>query len=163
MSDLPKIVNSVSSKSLIPIPYGIKTSSLRNRDPMTSQIEFLAYGSETENSEITNILKDRSIWTRHNQIAVLFGRNKSAVSHLKMFAEGKPVSDHVVADNATTTSDGRYGGRCCGIDAVILPYIASTLKETWNSEDNSTAYRIVEQKLDKQIFGMMPHERQDNS
>lgn len=54
-------------------------------------------------------LERESVWLSLNQLADLFGRDKSVISrHLRnVFKEGELVRTEVVAKNATTASDGK--------------------------------------------------------
>lgn len=64
-----------------------------------------------------------SVWLNLNQIAEIFQRDKSVISrHLRnIFAEGELVRGSVVAENATTASDGKiYQVEYYNLDAILV-------------------------------------------
>ncbi len=66
--------------------------------------------------------KKETIWATLDQVAEVFGRDKSVVSrHLKnIFAEGELSRSSVVAKNATTAADGKvYQVEYYDLDAII--------------------------------------------
>ena len=67
-------------------------------------------------------LEGETLWLTLQQIANLFGRDKSVVSrHLRnVFAAGELVREAVVAKNATTAADGKtYQVEYFNLDAII--------------------------------------------
>jgi hypothetical protein len=63
-----------------------------------------------------------SVWLSLQQLAELFGRDKSVISrHIKaIFASGELERDSVVAKNATTAADGKtYQVEYYNLDAII--------------------------------------------
>jgi prophage maintenance system killer protein len=67
-------------------------------------------------------LERESVWLSLQQMAELFGRDKSVISrHLKaIFASGELERDSVVAKNATTAADGKtYQVEYYNLDAII--------------------------------------------
>lgn len=70
-----------------------------------------------------NVRTDRdTVWLTADQISALFGRDKSTISrHLRnLFADGELSREAVVADFATTASDGKnYSVRHYNLDVVI--------------------------------------------
>src|SRR5699024_4257881 len=63
-----------------------------------------------------------TVWLSLNQMAELFGRDKSVISrHLKnIFSTDELNRDSVVAKNATTASDGKtYQVKYYNLDAII--------------------------------------------
>jgi prophage maintenance system killer protein len=77
---------------------------------------------ETENGAIDVRLERETVWLSLQQMADLFGRDKSVVSrHLRnVFNEGELERDSVVAKNATTAADGKtYQVEYYNLDAII--------------------------------------------
>jgi len=67
-------------------------------------------------------LVNDSVWLSLNQMAVLFGRNKSVVSrHVRgVFASGELERTSVVAEGATTAADGKtYKVAYYSLDAIL--------------------------------------------
>jgi prophage maintenance system killer protein len=67
-------------------------------------------------------LEQETVWLSLNQMAELFGRDKSVISrHLRnVFAEGELERESVVARNATTAADGKtYQVEYFNLDAII--------------------------------------------
>ncbi|TAM84905.1 MAG: cell filamentation protein Fic [Candidimonas sp.] len=63
-----------------------------------------------------------TVWLSLNQIATLLGRDKSTISrHISnVFAEGELVRDSVVAEFATTATDGKtYQVEHFNLDVII--------------------------------------------
>ena len=79
-------------------------------------------------------LKRETVWLSLNQLADLFGRDKSVTSrHLRnVFKEGELVRTEVVAKNATTASDGKiYQVEYFNLDAIIsVGYRVNSLRGT---------------------------------
>lgn len=77
---------------------------------------------ESDNGSIRVKLEQESVWLSLQQIAELFGRDKSVVSrHLgNIFKEGELERSAVVAKNATTAADGKtYQVEFFNLDAVL--------------------------------------------
>lgn len=86
---------------------------------MNNSIEIYNSGGETQ---IEVKFDNETVWLNLNQIAELFGRDKSVISrHLgKVFKEGELKKGSVVAKNATTASDGKtYQVDYYNLDAII--------------------------------------------
>lgn len=84
--------------------------------------EIILYQSEDGSSGLDVYLKDESVWLTLNQMAELFGRDKSVISrHLNnVFRERELVRAAVVAKNATTAADGKtYQVEYFSLDAII--------------------------------------------
>lgn len=84
--------------------------------------EMLVYMAEDGVSCVDVRLQDETVWLTLDQLAQLFGRDKSTISrHLKnIFAEGELVRDSVVAKFATTAADGKiYQVEHYDLDAII--------------------------------------------
>lgn len=74
-----------------------------------SEGELILYTTEDGEAEIQLHAADGTVWLSLNQIADLFGRDKSVISrHIKaIFEDGELTPDSVVARYATTASDGK--------------------------------------------------------
>jgi len=90
-----------------------------NEDPAN---EILIYQAE-DGSAVTEVrLEVETLWLSLNQIATLFGRDKSVISrHLnKVFKDEELSRDSVVAKNATTAADGKtYQVEYFNLDAIL--------------------------------------------
>lgn len=67
-------------------------------------------------------LENETLWLSLDQIATLFGRDKSVISrHLRnVFASGELVREATVAKNATTAADGKtYQVEFYNLDAIL--------------------------------------------
>jgi len=75
---------------------------------------------ENQNVKLEVNMKDDTVWLSLNQIAELFGRDKSVISrHLKKSFE-EELDDSAVANFATTASDGKtYNVEYYNLDAII--------------------------------------------
>jgi prophage maintenance system killer protein len=77
---------------------------------------------ESESGAVNVTLERNSVWLNLQQIAELFGRDKSVISrHLRnVFAEGELERQAVVAKNATTAADGKtYQVEYFNLDAIL--------------------------------------------
>ncbi|MEZ5582801.1 MAG: RhuM family protein [Candidatus Competibacteraceae bacterium] len=77
---------------------------------------------ETDSGSIEVQLAAETVWLSLQQLADLFGRDKSVISrHLKnIFQTNELKRDAVVAKNATTASDGKiYQVEYYNLDAII--------------------------------------------
>lgn len=84
--------------------------------------DFLLYQTEDGQSRIEVRVKGETVWLSLNQMADLFGRDKSVISrHIaSIFEEGELVETSVVADFATTAADGKtYQVRYFNLDVII--------------------------------------------
>ena len=84
--------------------------------------EMLVYMGEDGASHVNVRLQGETVWLALDQLAQLFGRDKSTISrHLKnIFAEGELVRESVVAKFATTAADGKtYQVEYYNLDAII--------------------------------------------
>ena len=89
---------------------------------MKNKGEIIVYQSKDGKTSVEVALKENTLWLNLNQIAKLFGRDKSVVSrHLnKVFSSGELEKKAVVAKNATTASDGKtYQVEFYNLDAII--------------------------------------------
>jgi len=86
------------------------------------QGEVILYQTEDGQTGIDVQLKDETVWLTLNQIAELFGRDKSVISrHLrKIFQSEELKRSAVVAKNATTAADGKtYQVDYYNLDAIL--------------------------------------------
>ncbi len=84
--------------------------------------EMLVYQTDDGQVKLDVRLENESLWLSLNQMASLFGVDKSGVSrHLKnIFETGELVRDSVVAKTATTAADGKvYQVEYFNLDAII--------------------------------------------
>ena len=96
------------------------TGSQINPSAPRSQIEI--YQNKDNKTEIEVQFDNETFWLSLNQIAELFGRDKSVISrHLKnIFAESELEKNQVVAFFATTASDAKiYQVEYFNLDAII--------------------------------------------
>ena len=87
---------------------------------MENQIEI--YQTKEGKTQIEVNFEKETVWLSLNQIAALFGRDKSLISkHLKNIFESKELDKNsVVAKNATTASDGKtYEVEYFNLDAIL--------------------------------------------
>ena len=86
------------------------------------QGEVILYQTEDGQTGIDVQLKDETVWLTLNQIAELFGRDKSVISrHLRnIFKSEELERSAVVAKNATTAADGKtYQVDYYNLDAIL--------------------------------------------
>jgi hypothetical protein len=91
-----------------------------------------------DGNEVEIRVGEEALWLNLNQIAALFGKDKSTISrHIKnIFAEGELSENSVVAKNATTAADGKsYQVEYYNLDMVL------SVGYRVNSK-NATAFRI---------------------
>lgn len=84
--------------------------------------EMILYTAADGGIQIKVTLEDETVWLTLDQMAQLFGRDKSTVSrHIKnIFEEGELQRDSVVANFATTASDGKtYQVEHYNLDVII--------------------------------------------
>jgi DNA ligase (NAD+) len=84
--------------------------------------ELLVYQAEDGQAAVDVQLKDETVWLTLNQLAELFGRDKSVISrHLRnIFQSGELEREAAVAKNATTAADGKtYQVDYYNLDAII--------------------------------------------
>ena len=101
---------------------------------MEENTEIIFYETNKGQTKVEVRFEGETVWLSLNQIAELFGRDKSVISrHLtNIFAEGELVRDSVVAKNATTAADGKtYQVEYFNLDAVIaVGYRVNSLTAT---------------------------------
>jgi hypothetical protein len=84
--------------------------------------EMIIYKSEDGRSDISVRVENETVWLSLDQMAELFNRDKSTISrHIKnVFKEGELIRDSVVANFATTASDGKtYQVEYFNLDVII--------------------------------------------
>jgi hypothetical protein len=84
--------------------------------------KIMIYQAEDGSAKIDVRLEDETVWLSLDQMADLFQRDKSTISrHLKnIFSEGELMRDSVVANFATTATDGKiYQVDYYNLDAII--------------------------------------------
>ena len=84
--------------------------------------QIILYQTQGGESKIEVRLANESVWLTADQMAELFQRNKSTISrHIKNILEvGELQRDSVVAENATTASDGKtYSVTFYNLDMII--------------------------------------------
>ena len=89
---------------------------------MEGKSQFLIYQTEDGLTKISVKLEDENIWLSMDQMAALFGRDKSTISrHIKnIFKEGELQQNSVVAKFATTASDNKiYQVDYYNLDVII--------------------------------------------
>ena len=96
--------------------------------------EIIMYQTEDGLTKIQVELRDETVWLSLDQMAELFQRDKSTVSrHIKnIFAEGELDRNSVVANYATTATDGkRYHMDYYSLDVIIsVGYRVKSLRGT---------------------------------
>ena len=84
--------------------------------------ELIIYQADDGLTKLSVKMQDETVWLSLDQMAELFGRDKSTVSkHIRnIFAEGELVRDSVVANFATTAADGKtYHVDYYNLDVII--------------------------------------------
>ena len=84
--------------------------------------QFLIYQNQEGNIKIDVRFQDETIWLSLDQMATLFSRDKSTISrHIKnIFEEGELYRNSVVANFATTATDGKeYSVKYYNLDVII--------------------------------------------
>ena len=89
---------------------------------MENHGELILYQTEDGLTKINVNMRDETVWLSLDQMAELFGRNKSTISrHIKnVFSEGELERSSVVANFATTAADGKtYQVDYYNLDVII--------------------------------------------
>jgi hypothetical protein len=89
---------------------------------VSPESEFLLYQTEDGRTRVEVRFEGETVWLSLAQMAELFQRDKSVISrHIKnVFEEGELVRESVVAESATTASDGKtYQVEYFNIDVII--------------------------------------------
>ncbi|MCM8537005.1 MAG: virulence RhuM family protein [Lentisphaeraceae bacterium] len=108
-----------------------KERKLSVRDELT---DFLLYSTGEGQMKVEVFLHEENVWLTINQMAELFGKDKSGISrHLKnIFESGELEKNSVVANFATTAADGKtYQVDYYSLDAIIsVGYRVNSTKAT---------------------------------
>ncbi|MFO7593219.1 MAG: RhuM family protein [Pseudomonadota bacterium] len=103
---------------------------------------------ETENQAVEVRLEGETLWLSLQQLADLFGRDKSVISrHLKnIFETSELARDSVVAKNATTAADGKvYQVEYFNLDAIIS--VGYRVNSTQATRFRQWATRVLREHL----------------
>lgn len=107
---------------------------MRKSENPPTLTEFLLYKTEDGQIRVETRLQGETIWLSINQMAELFGVDKSGISrHLKnIFDSGELVRNSVVANFATTAADGKtYQVEHFNLDAIIsVGYRVNSIRGT---------------------------------
>ena len=107
---------------------------MKNKDEMNQKSNIIIYTTEDGLAKIETTFDEDTVWLSMDQMAELFQRDKSTISrHIKnVFAEGELQRDSVVANFATTGSDGkRYHVDFYNLDVIIsVGYRVKSLRGT---------------------------------
>ena len=93
-----------------------------NKDEMNQKSNMVIYTTEDGLAKIETTFDEDTVWLSIDQMAELFERDKSTISrHIKnIFEEGELQRDSVVANFATTASDGKtYQVDYYNLDVII--------------------------------------------
>ena len=93
-----------------------------NQDEMNQKSNMIIYTTEDGLAKIETNFDEDTVWLSIDQMAELFERDKSTISrHIKnIFAEGELQRDSVIANFATTASDGKtYQVDYYNLDVII--------------------------------------------
>ena len=103
--------------------------------------DFILYGTEDGRTRIEVRFSGETVWLSLNQMADLFQRDKSVISkHIKnVFEEGELKPDSVVANFATTATDGKtYQVDFYNLDVIIsVGYRVKSHRGTQFSDGNN--------------------------
>ena len=97
-------------------------NSVNNQDTMKQKSHMIIYKTEDGLTKIETTFDEDTVWLSIDQMAELFQRDKSTISrHIKnIFTEGELQRDSVVANFATTASDGKnYQVDYYNLDVII--------------------------------------------
>lgn len=84
--------------------------------------EIIMYQTEDGLAKIDVRLENETVWLSLDQMAELFQRDKSTISRhiMNIFSEGELIRASVVANHATTATDGKtYQVDYYNLDAII--------------------------------------------
>ena len=106
---------------------------MNNNLPSTYQ-HFIIFKTEDDKVEVDVRFQDETVWLTLDQMSTLFDRDKSTISrHIKnIFDEGELSKNSVVANFATTASDGKtYRVDYYNLDVIIsVGYRVKSLRGT---------------------------------
>jgi hypothetical protein len=103
---------------------------------------------EGDEARVEVRVERESVWLSLQQLAELFGRDKSVISrHLKaIFASGELERDSVVAKNATTAADGKtYQVEYYNLDVIIS--VGYRVKSIQGTRFRQWATRVLREHL----------------
>ena len=107
---------------------------MNNQDTMKQKSHMIIYKTEDGLTKIETTFDEDTVWLSIDQMAELFQRDKSTISrHIKnIFTEGELQRDSVVANFATTASDGKtYHVDFYNLDVIIsVCYRVKSLRGT---------------------------------
>ena len=107
---------------------------MRKKSPIPPNGEILLYQAPDGTTKLNVRLVNESVWLSIDQMALLFGVDKSGISrHLKnIFATGELVKPAVVSKFATTAADGKnYPVDHYNLDAIIsVGYRVNSIRGT---------------------------------
>lgn len=95
---------------------------MNNRENVEQKSNIVIYTTEDGLTKIETTFDEDTVWLSIDQMAELFQRNKSTISrHIKnIFSEGELMRESVVANFATTASDGKkYQVDYYNLDVII--------------------------------------------
>ncbi len=95
---------------------------MNNRENVEQKSNIIIYTTQDGLTKIETTFDEDTVWLSIDQMAELFQRNKSTISrHIKnIFSEGELVRESVVANFATTASDGKtYQVDYYNLDVII--------------------------------------------
>ena len=105
-----------------------------NNNVVNANQHFIIFKTEDNTIEVDVLFEDETVWLTLDQMSTLFDRDKSTVSrHIKnVFEEGELDRNAVVANFATTASDGKtYQVAYYNLDVIIsVGYRVKSLRGT---------------------------------
>lgn len=105
-----------------------------NNNVVNANQHFIIFKTEDNTIEVDVLFEDETVWLTLDQMSTLFDRDKSTVSrHIKnVFKEGELDRNAVVANFATTASDGKtYQVAYYNLDVIIsVGYRVKSLRGT---------------------------------
>ncbi|MBD5411101.1 MAG: virulence RhuM family protein [Treponema sp.] len=105
-----------------------------NNNVVNTNQHFIIFKTEDNTIEVDVLFEDETVWLTLDQMSTLFNRDKSTVSrHIKnVFEEGELDRNAVVANFATTASDGKtYQVAYYNLDVIIsVGYRVKSLRGT---------------------------------
>lgn len=105
-----------------------------NNNVVNTNQHFIIFKTEDNTIEVDVLFEDETVWLTLDQMSTLFDRDKSTVSrHIKnVFEEGELDRNAVVANFATTASDGKtYQVAYYNLDVIIsVGYRVKSLRGT---------------------------------
>ena len=112
--------------------------------------EIILYQTEDGVTKLNVNLREETVWLSLDQMAELFGRDKSTISrHIRnIFSEGELIRDSVVANFATTASDGKtYQVDYYNLDVIIS--VGYRVKSQRGVQFRQWASRILKEYIRK--------------